>query len=713
MELGDHVTVDSLNFSANGYEIADADKDGSLTFVSPAIATVAAGCTGKLTVTVGGSAGLAKEGAGILEFNAANTYSGVTHVKTGILKLAYRTVGSLGATGAGNETIIESGAALDLNGSYPANRADDIIVSGAGFNGSGAIFSSATSGTYNFGFRNLTLVGDTTISTPMRWDLSSSGTYTGNGHTLTKTGGAEIAVSRALNGSPIHINQGMFTIQHAQALGGSDYNTFVNNGTLNVWGDRAISERIICTGANAALSQGDENKTADFTGHITVSNTLNFVAASRRKVLVSGYIDGPGGIAQNHGGECYITGNTNSYAGATVVGANSRVSVGLPDGSSTTGRLGSGDISVFGHLYYDRTGSYSLSNNFVNGGNIIVRHGGSMTLNNSNSTNSPKWNLSDGSLTLTNNATLNLLSREFVMAELQDYVVAPAKITARLTVTDGCSLIARAFICGNGSKEGASFTSIVHQVGGTITATGNTAEENGFRMGHYPPARTTWEISGGVMTCKTNDICMGTDGQGWFKISGGEVNTTRITVKERADNTGYGRLTICGGVLNLGSANPGINPAVNALTTDNPSRTLVELGGCGGVINAVTNIQITVNATLYGTNETAITFNSNGNTINLSGQLSGDGGFNKSGAGTMQISSSNNACEGDTFVSGGTLLLSGADALPNSAVYLAAGTTLDLGGHHQRIGRIRGTGSVINGTYTFTKPLFGTIILIR
>lgn len=294
VEIGAAITTDYLNFSVNSYEIADANKDGSLTLVgSPSIA-VAAGCTGKLSVAVSGAAGLTKEGAGTLEFKAVNTYSGITHVQAGILKLAYQLPGSLGATDVGNETIVESGAALDLNGSYTANRADDITVSGTGVNGSGAIFTSAFSGTYNVGFRNLTLAGDTTISVPFRWDLGGSGSFTGNGYTLTKIGDNEIAVSRALNNCPININGGALTIQHLEALGGSDYDTVVNNATLGIWGNHTISERIFFIGANAALKEGQDNLTATFSGHLTVSNTLNFISNSKSSINVAGYIDGQG-----------------------------------------------------------------------------------------------------------------------------------------------------------------------------------------------------------------------------------------------------------------------------------------------------------------------------------------------------------------------------------------------------------------------------------
>jgi len=94
---------------------------------------------------------------------------------------------------------------------------------------------------------------------------------------------------------------------------------------------------------------------------------------------------------------------------------------------------------------------------------------------------------------------LNLAGRDFIMAmrdEAAKYPVDPTNITARLTINDGCALTASAFIMGNGgSVPGGGMTSIIHQVGGSVTSTGSTAEGNGFRMGHYPQAWTEYHLS--------------------------------------------------------------------------------------------------------------------------------------------------------------------------------------------------------------------------
>ena len=711
VDLGAAISVGNMTFNSDGYSIADSDSNGSFTIAgNPTVITVATNCTATLSDAIEGSGGFTKEGPGTLEFTTGNSYSGVTTLKDGILKLANNIRTSLGQTGSGNELIIEPGAALDLNSAFTARDAQHITASGSGFSGSGAIFNSAANVNYNDGFGDLTLAGDTTISVDTRWDLCGGYNVYGNGYTLTKIGSSEIAVSRPVNNCPIIINRGAWTAQNADALGGTDYPTYINNAGLYVWGTYTFTERIIFTGS-CNLREGTIT-TATFSGHLTVSNNVYLGSnnyAGTNGLAITGYVDGPGGFTKGNMGWCYITCASNSYSGVTQVNSSRNLWVGHPDGSVEAARIGTGQANVYGYLFYDNTGTYTISNVFAKNGTIIVRNGGEMTLSSSTSIDSPTWYLSDGSLTLTNGASLTLPNRNFTMSDkagasqyatatsIVPYPVIPANTEAELTITDGCLLKCNAFICGNGSS--GTMTSIIHHIGGTVETTGSTAENNGFRIGHYPGARTTYNLSGGSMICGADqDICMGTDGQGWLNVTGGDIYTSRIMLNERDNSNGYGRFTLAGGTLHLGSPTVTTTPTNNAINTDSfPDSTYdVELGGSGGEIEAVTDIYITVDATLYGTNNTAVTFNSNGNTIYFTGELQGNGGFNVTGGGTMVISSANNPCDGKIRITdGSTLKLCVDDTLPNATVYVGAGSTLDFCGYGQKIGGVYGPGKVI------------------
>ena len=79
--------------------------------------------------------------------------------------------------------------------------------------------------------------------------------------------------------------------------------------------------------------------------------------------------------------------------------------------------------------------------------------------------------------------------------------------------------------------------------------------------------------------------------------------------------------------------------------------------------------------TLTGING-PVTFNSGGNTITLSGILSGSGGLTVNGSGVLDLTGAN-SYTGDTTVNAGTLQLD-AGGTSSSAIRLANGATLNL-----------------------------------
>jgi len=95
----------------------------------------------------------------------------------------------------------------------------------------------------------------------------------------------------------------------------------------------------------------------------------------------------------------------------------------------------------------------------------------------------------------------------------------------------------------------------------------------------------------------------------------------------------------------------------------------------GGTIGASAAWSSSQNITLTGING-PLTFNPAGNTIFLSGVLSGSGGLTVSGGGTLELSGAN-TYTGTTLVNQGTLKLD-STANGSSAIQLANGTTLNL-----------------------------------
>lgn len=252
IEVAGPVEVAGMTFETNGYQVVKLDNSALLTISgSPAMLSVTGNKSSEAAINLpmGGSGGVTKGGVGTLVLGANNDYTGVTTISQGILKMSPNNNHALGATGAGNHTVILPGGSLDINGAIPSptyNSQEVLYLSGDGPDGMGALRNTGTK-MMNSGFTaGITLQGDTALWTPSRIDIRS--VISGNGYTLTKNGASELAVGSAVRNCKVVINEGTYTYMHGEALGSSDYDTILNGGYLRTWGSHTISERIICNG---------------------------------------------------------------------------------------------------------------------------------------------------------------------------------------------------------------------------------------------------------------------------------------------------------------------------------------------------------------------------------------------------------------------------------------------------------------------------------
>lgn len=704
VDIAATVTVANVTFQTNGYTIADANRDGSLSLAGgPSVFTVAgAGNTAAVSAAVGGSGGLTKAGAGLLQLAATNTYAGVTRVSAGVLKLNTTIPAALGATGAGNETVVESGATLDLNGAfYPPggvggaiNVLEDLTVSGAGTDGAGALINTG-SAIVNGGFRNLTLTGNTVIGGPNRLDLGGaySAVVNGNGYTLFKTGNCDVAVSRAITNCPIIVSQGSVTIQNGNAFGGTDYGTTLNGGTIYFYtAPHTFAERFTVNGG--AFRRTGQFYTNTFTGELVLNARLQIDLPDNaaNALNFAGVVSGAGGFLMTGPGSIFVTGNSNTWSGATVV-SSGKLFVGTPNGDS--GVLGTGPVTNNSELYIDRSGAFVSSNAYMGTGVTRTRYGAQMTVSGNLSSNNI-WRIGDGALTLTNGADFCAYGLLTVADKLDSaYPSIPTTVAAAVNVSAGCVLTATYMEFGNGvSVTGGAMTGVLNQAGGLVRTTGKTGEDNGLRLGHFPQAYGVYNMAGGTLQVqKDAEICIATDGSGWFNMTGGEAYAKRVMLNERDYVAGYGRLTVSGGVLNIGSLTGSTLAISNGICADSGSY-LLELGGAGGTIRAVTNLWIPASATLYGTNANAITIDSQPWTVTMTNRLTGAGGLNKAGSGLL-VMSGNNDYSGPTRILQGRLTRTTPAALPAGNRVLFGVTADDQGGRLHSDGDLSLSGIVL------------------
>jgi autotransporter-associated beta strand protein len=749
------VTVVNVSFQTNGYVVADADGDGTFTLTGGGnvIAVSNASDTAVVGAAIGGC-GFKKMGNGVLQLTGANTFTGTLTVAQGTLRLNKFAFAALGATGTGNDTVVSNGATLDLCGAYTDgySRAENLYLSGSGVNGQGALVNTGR-GLMNSGLSGITtLLGDTTINCPNRIDFRN--TVNGNTYTLTKNGASELAVGVAVNNCKVIINNGNYTYMNALALGGADYDTTMNGGNLRSYGSYKVTERLFCNGGTFTTAGSAADSLFNIAGRVMLNSNVTATVEGSLALELSGYFEGAGGISRSGGsGYVYVTGDTNTYSGPTIIPSGTSLWVGktnlyagvlgygavtnagtlyaysprlcygpivnqgtlycgtgvvsmgsvansgklvlngvgmLGTGSvvNTSGiycystSLGAGDVTNAGSLYFDATNAVCAVTNAVwGGGATYLRYGSLLTLGNYFSNGVMRVGM--GTLTLTNGATVTV-ANGMTVADRQSlgYSVDPTNVTAVINILPGASLTTAFLEVGDGSTvTGGGMTGVINQVGGTVRTfgwsgypAGHPGEYDGLHFGHYPLAYTTYNMMGGTLTIDNGyRLAIAIDGTGWFHQTGGNVYAQSVVVNARdASPGGYGRLTVEGGVLNVGS---------NGITAGVGAAYLVEYGGAGGIVRASTNFASSLNATLSGTNTAAITFDTTNWTISLSGKLSGAGGLNKTGAGTLVLSGTN-TYSGGTRILAGTVQLAATCVGPTGTVAFAISTNGTCGVLH-------------------------------
>jgi fibronectin-binding autotransporter adhesin len=207
-----------------------------------------------------------------------------------------------------------------------------------------------------------------------------------------------------------------------------------------------------------------------------------------------------------------------------------------------------------------------------------------------------------------------------------------------------------------------------------------------------PAAPFAYYMRSGTLTTENgNGICLGVFysssmtrySGGSFVMSGGTVTTPRLARGQPGT-----LFDLHGGDLFLGSG--GIVMASPAT----PEGT--ELGGVA--IHATANWSSLLPIELTGVDGTTL-IDTAGHTVNLSGALSGVGGLNKSGAGTLNILGATNTFTGPLVVSGGTLACGAASVFDGVSEIIVTNGTLNFGG------------SILNSDITLRVAGTGTLIL--
>ena len=622
-----------------------------------------------------------KYGLGTLVLGATNVfrtaYTNVladSGVYEGILRLTPNNVQALGR----KDVTVKPGATLDLNGcSLAGGNLPTIHPYGTGYKGMGALantgpgLTNRSIGTVNMDSADCLMCG------PHRIDI---GTVNLLNHNLSASNINEQLCISTLNfkgTEKVYILSGAtYTVLGGNGGGASgNKGQFVlRGGTLNLWDTKTMPTAVVVE-KTSTLNEGNNTVSAigTFSGVLTVQTNVTVNANAKdghsSTVVLAGPLRGSGRIRLNEG-HLRITSTDNTWSGQLAVagGQNHRyLQIGARKG--TTGTLGN-IKSLYGeatssYFVYERADTYTLANCAVTNGTFLMFDGGTLVFDHCTMTNTVPVYGAAGGVTF-RNTRVDAPGRGFCTGTRYTNLDRPLATNTYhvVNIEEGSDLTCSVFEGGNGPNvtnangSAAGFmTGIVYQTGGrlrTVSAVDEGGGNCGFHFGHWPQARSFYNLSGGSIVVENGwKFAIAVDGQGTLNQTGGEIFCRTFDLNCRSNGGGRGTYNMEGGELNVGEGGVIVGNGTNA---NEPYSCSLR----GGTIRATENTIFKVNATLTSTNgANNVTFDTAGFDLAVSKTLSGTGGLTKAGAGTMTVSATA-TYTGATRLLGGTLAFTGA-----------------------------------------------------
>ena len=328
-------TAEPLSLYGTGISSAGALLNtGSAASYSGAITLGSAasiGTTGDITLPgiISGAYALTKVGNGTLTLSGSNSYSGLTTIGAGTLKLGASgdaTNTPLGTSASG--TSVNTGAVLDLNG-YSLGTSEALTLNGTGITNGGALINSGAAAIYN---GSITMGSSASINTAANITLGTGGISGGFDLTKIGSGTLNLGSGTATLGS-LNINAG--------TLVGTSGTLNLSGSLLNSGAFTHNSGTVVFNGSTAVTISG----TSCTFNNLTITDNAGVTASSNETV---------NGILNLQGT------NASSTKGSLDMGSNT-----LTMGASAT-TTGTGDVTGIVSRSSFVTGTpYSFGNQFT------------------------------------------------------------------------------------------------------------------------------------------------------------------------------------------------------------------------------------------------------------------------------------------------------------------------------------------------------------
>lgn len=676
LAAGTAVTVASgATLDLNSFPLGLNSLAGAGT-VSLGTATLSLGLNNTASTFAGilsGAGSLTKVGTAMVTLSGANTYTGVTTVMGGTLRM-----GRANALASATTVNLGNSAMLDLN------------------NFALALASLVGNGQVTLGSATLT-VGQSTGTAGYGGIISGTGG-------LTKVGtSTQVLTAAAQYTGATAVNAGTLRLGIANALAAASAVTVAAAATLDLnnfaLGLNALSGAGSVTLGSATLTLGLSNATSAFAGILSGTGGLTKVGTGT--LTLSGANTYSGATAINGG--TVTLGAANALGSATAVSVAAMAVLNLNGNSTAIGSLaGAGNVTLgAATLTAGGNNTATTYTGVINGtggltkvGTAFLTLGGANTYTGATTVNAGTLTLNvvnaltgSTAATVAAGATLNLNGNALTVASL----AGAGNVTlGTATLTTGSGNTATTFsgiLSGTGglTKVGTGILTL----GGANTYTGATAINAGTLAAgavNVLPGASAITV-GATATLSLNNF----NNQIGSLAGAGLVNlgTGTLTVGTTTSTTFSGNLLGGGGLTKIGTGTLTLSgnnsysgaTAVNAGTLQSGSALALPSGTAVTVLAGATlnlaNQAGTVGSLAGAGNVTlgSATLTTGGNNLatSFTGVLSGTGGLTKVGTGVLTLGG-NNTYTGATLVNGGTLLVNGTQTV--SVVTVAAAGTL-------------------------------------
>ncbi|MFM8498013.1 MAG: autotransporter-associated beta strand repeat-containing protein [Planctomycetia bacterium] len=600
---------------------------------------------------------LVKDGSTTWALTGANSYSGLTTISAGTLK-----VGNGGTTGVLGSGGVTNDAALVFDRSNAMTVAN--VISGGGtVEQAGA---GSTSLTGNNSYTGTTLVSSGTLAVGgggAAGTLGSGSVAIGSGGVLAFNRSDSVTVSNVIGGAGAVVKQagGTLTLSGTSTYSGG---TRLTAGTLIVGGDQALGTGTLSFATGGATLQTARNVTVPIA--VDASGTLAIVGSG---VELTANFLGSGTLSKTGTGTLTLSGPASTFSGNLVIAG----------GSNANSIVKAGSAAAFG------TGTVTINGGNANTGSTFDLNG--YSLDNSLVLAYLSSGVNDSGALQNSNAAVPATLNGGVSIGGGIYVGGPGSITFNGVISGGLNNVYSIYKDGAGTwtyaNEANSFDGFYYQIGGVTEVAKlanqgqasslgapSTAAQNKVSFGFNGAGGGTLRFIGSAASTSDRE----------FVLSGGTAAATNVI--EANGTSPAATLTLSGNLsanragtyaVTLGGTNAGVN--VFGGTIGNGSATslaLVKQGSTTWAL-AATNTYTGSTAIAAGTlqignggttgelggvgdvaNDGVLAVNRS-NAYSFGRAITGGGAFHQLGTGTTTLSAAN-SYSGGTVVSGGRLV---------------------------------------------------------